>query len=116
GADLDGQTCMSLGNASGTLACAADCSAFNLSGCSIPSTCGNGVREGAEACDGADLDGQTCMSLGNTSGTLACAADCSAFNLSGCSIPSTCGNGVREGAEACDGADLDGQTCMSLGT
>ncbi len=46
--------------------------------------CGNGVREGSEACDGADLGGATCASLGLGSGTLACTGQC-AYNTSGCS-------------------------------
>src|SRR5262249_47622935 len=40
------------------------------------SRCGNGVREGNEVCDGADLNGASCGSLGYASGTLACKADC----------------------------------------
>jgi hypothetical protein len=41
--------------------------------------CGNGVREGTEACDGADLGGQTCASVTDNfvqTGTLVCAPDC----------------------------------------
>jgi hypothetical protein len=41
--------------------------------------CGNGVKEGTEACDGADLGGQTCASVTDNfvqSGTLSCAPDC----------------------------------------
>ena len=45
--------------------------------------CGNGVREGGEQCDGADLDGQTCQSQGFPGGTLACTGSCT-FNTSGC--------------------------------
>jgi len=37
---------------------------------SPPTTCGDGVAEGAESCDGADLGGATCGSLGYSSGTL----------------------------------------------
>lgn len=41
--------------------------------------CGDGVRNGSEACDGADLNGQTCASVTDNfvqSGTLTCAPDC----------------------------------------
>ena len=79
-----------------------------------PPVCGDGVREGAEACDGNDLGGQTCIGLGYSGGVLACAVDCS-FDESGCTSPPVCGDGVREGAEACDGNDLGGQTCTGLG-
>lgn len=39
--------------------------------------CGNGLLELDEACDGAELGGQTCQSLGFQSGQLACSPDCS---------------------------------------
>lgn len=51
-------------------------------------TCGNGVREFGESCDGADAE--SCPGE--------CAADCT------CPGP-VCGNGVREQGEACDGND-----------
>jgi len=53
--------------------------------------CGNGVREGAEQCDGGD--DKACPGK--------CKADCS------CPVPPVpkCGNDLREGAEQCDGKD-----------
>jgi hypothetical protein len=39
-------------------------------------TCGDGARNGYEACDGADLGGATCTGLGFAAGTLACTATC----------------------------------------
>jgi hypothetical protein len=48
-----------------------------------PSVCGNGIQEPGEQCDGADLGGQTCISLGFISGTLSCNLGCT-FNTSGC--------------------------------
>jgi len=73
--------------------------------------CGNGILETGEQCDGTSLGGATCMSLGYTSGTLACTTSCT-FDTSGCAV---CGNGVREDGEACDGADLGGATCAQNG-
>jgi uncharacterized protein DUF1566 len=82
--------------------------------CSAPgTTCGNGTREGLEDCDGADLGGASCTSLGFLGGTLACGSSCR-FDTSGCATD-LCGNGVRDGIESCDGADLGGATCASLG-
>ena len=48
--------------------------------------CGNDVKEGTEICDGTDLDSKTCIGInpGFTGGTLACATDCTAFDVSGC--------------------------------
>jgi len=75
--------------------------------------CGNDVVEGSEACDGADLRGETCVSLGFNDGVLLCSVFCS-FDTSSC-FSEVCGNGVAEGSEQCDGADLRGNTCVSLG-
>ncbi len=46
--------------------------------------CGNNVREGIEMCDGEDLFGQSCESLGFSTGTLACAQGCEEFDTSAC--------------------------------
>ena len=49
--------------------------------------CGDGiVNSPTEACDGADLAGKTCESLGRGSGTLRCGATC-IFDTSGCTTP-----------------------------
>ena len=71
--------------------------------------CGDGLRQGTEVCDGNQLGGATCMSLGLGAGMLACNSSCN-FNTSGCN---TCGNGTIQGSEECDGANLDGGTCAS---
>ncbi|MBI3785887.1 MAG: DUF1566 domain-containing protein [Deltaproteobacteria bacterium] len=113
GADLGGQSCISLGFLGGTLACNGLCQ-FNTAGCTN-NLCGNGTRDGNEGCDGADLGGASCTTLGFASGTLACKASCQ-IDTSACQVSTTtCGNGVKQGNEQCDGADLGGQTCASLG-
>ena len=60
--------------------------------------CGNGKREGTEKCDGADLGGATCSSVGAfmAGGQLKCATDCTGFDVSGCVKSDSCGNGQRE--------------------
>ena len=51
---------------------------------SPPATsCGDGVIDPDEDCDGAELGGLTCESLGHTLGTLSCAEDCT-LNSSAC--------------------------------
>jgi len=110
--------------------------------------CGNGSRETGESCDGADLGGFDCTTLGFGSGSLACGADCR-FVTTACVAAPVCGNGVLEVGEECDngaansdtapdacrtsckrafcgdgvidsfedceGKNLDGESCVSLG-
>ncbi len=68
----------------------------------IPSACGNGVRDELlfEECDGEDLAGRTCESLGEPIGELACDGECR-FDLSGC------GGGGDADADADTDADTD---------
>jgi len=47
------------------------------------SVCGDGIVEGQESCDGINLNGQDCKSLGFLSGTLTCDSACS-FDTSNC--------------------------------
>ena len=77
-------------------------------------TCGDGMADGTEMCDGYDLGGKSCVSLGYDEGVLACSSTCT-LDTSGCHTSSGCGDGVVQAGEACDGADLNGQTCSSLG-
>jgi len=75
--------------------------------------CGNDVVELAEACDGADLDGETCWGRGYTGGTLACASDC-AFDESGCTADPECGDGNEDPSETCDdGNNVSGDGCSA---
>jgi hypothetical protein len=86
--------------------------------------CGNGTIDGSEDCDGAQLGGATCVTLGYGSGTLACGPGCR-FDVSGC-IPgafpasgqTTCWNpsgtpvlctGLREDGDLQAGASLSYQ-------
>ncbi len=79
-----------------------------------PSTCGDDHADPpTEACDGADLAGESCTTRGFDGGDLACAADCT-FDESGCTLI-TCGNGTVDAGETCDGTALGGATCASQG-
>jgi hypothetical protein len=71
--------------------------------------CGNGTRETGEACDGADLGGFDCTTLGFGSGALACGADCR-FVTSGCVAAAVCGNGILEVGEECDNGPANSNT------
>lgn len=86
------------------------------------SSCGNGLLEGVEVCDGSDLgmmcngtscSPRTCESEGFDLGTLACNNSCNMLDTTGCSYE--CGNASADGPEECDMSDLKNQTCESLG-
>jgi hypothetical protein len=115
GVDLLEQTCETLGLPQGALACTPACT-FDVARCAPPPVvCGDGLAQAAEGCDGSDLRGQTCATLGLTTGTLACTPACT-FELSGCMarVPA-CGDDLAENTEACDGSDLRGESCETLG-
>ncbi len=71
--------------------------------------CGNGTRETGEACDGADLGGFSCATLGFKTGTLACDATCR-LDTSQCVAQSACGNGILEAGEECDNGSANSDT------
>lgn len=72
------------------MACAADGSSGDDGseddGSSGPpvAVCGDGIADGFEVCDGFDLAGTTCVTLGYTGGALSCAADCSDYDTTAC--------------------------------
>lgn len=103
-------------------------------------SCGNGVKDAAEACDGTDFGGATCASAtghADAGGVLACDASCvvdvtaCAFCGDGtcnnnegcgegaqnceadCGVCAGCNNGQIDAGEQCDGANLNGATCAS---
>lgn len=108
-AQLNGETCQSLGYQGGVLGCLLTCEDYNLLGCFI---CGNEVIDIAEDCEGGIVPEEvTCETLGYEAGDLACGADC-LWDTAECSI---CGDGIQQGPEDCDGIDFGGETCASIG-
>jgi len=120
GADLGGATCQSrsANYIGGQLACTANCK-FDPTGCVLVRTpsCGDGIVDPGEQCDGTVPGGVTCESLQYAGGTIGCTDDCR-LDLSHCvvSTPAVCGNGRRDPGEACDGDDLGGAVCPHGGT
>lgn len=74
--------CSDLGFGDGTAFCNPAQCAFDTSTCSGP-VCGDAIIVGEEECDGANLNGQSCESLGFDGGTLACNDSCE-LDTSGC--------------------------------
>ena len=121
GIELGSRTCVDLGLEAGTLGCAATCLDFDRTGCGAPATCGNGVIDAAERCDGTNLAGQTCLNLGLGDGQLACAANCGDLDTSGCAGAASCGNGRVDAEEQCDTGIASGvgacpATCPATGS
>ena len=111
GEDLGGETCETLGFESGTLGCTEDCLGFDASECEgTGPVCGNDIKEGTELCDGEDLGGETCATLGFDGGNLQCTDSCE-FDTAGCY---ECGDNEINGSEDCDGEELGGATCATL--
>jgi len=118
GANLDGKTCESLHYHAGTLVCASDCT-LDTSDCELAGRCGDSDIQGGfgEVCDGSELAGETCESLGYHGGTLACATDCTSYNLTSCEAQGRCGDAFIQAnhGEVCDGTLFGGETCITQG-
>ncbi len=105
------RACSALGFFAGTATCPTGCAGWNTAACT---NCGNGTADTGEQCDGTDLDGASCTSLGMgfAGGTLRCTSACR-YDTALCT---RCGNGAVDPGEQCDGTNLNGASCTSLGT
>ncbi len=104
GSNLNEEDCASVLGAgyTGTLSCNSNCT-FDTSGCTAP-LCPNGNIDAGEQCDGANLNGKTCVTEGFDSGNLTCNTDCT-FNTSGCSSSYICTGSDPANATLCPGSD-----------
>jgi hypothetical protein len=86
-----------------------------IRGACIPASCGDNIVSGAEQCDGSDLGAfDDCGDLGYYDTTpLVCGDDCR-YDRDVC-VGGVCGDGNRNGPEACDGSDLQASDCLALG-
>lgn len=116
--DTDGET----GTAVSTAASASDTESATEDASEVGGElCGNGMVDGAEQCDGADLGGTDCIGAGLVGGTLACSVMCT-FDTSAC-VDAACGDGMLQAGETCDcgmagspctPAQLANQSCNAL--
>ena len=79
---------------------------------SASDTCGNGVIDGLEECDGPELEGATCQTAGYAAGELGCTVGC-AFDMSACT-DTLCGSPCPEDGFACVGIDAIHATCAPV--
>lgn len=114
GANLNSQTCMSQGFLQGPLACSGSSCTFDTSMC-IEAGCGNNIIEtGTEQCEGTNLNGASCQTLGFLQGVVTCNPSCQ-YDTSACVAPG-CGNMIIEApTEQCEGMNLNGATCLTEG-
>lgn len=117
GDDLSAESCTSLGLGVGNLGCNEFCR-YDTTGCEYSITCGDDlIIHRFEDCEGDDLDGETCETLGWYGGTLACGEFDCLYDLESCQNFGKCGDNTVQGTygEECDGSELDSSTCESLG-
>ena len=111
GDDLGGASCADFGFDDGALVCDPACDLVT----DACFTCGDGELALGEVCDGTNLAGQSCASLGFGGGTLSCSADCQTIVDDGCTPLPSCGDGMLNGGEQCDGNQLGGASCVTQG-
>ena len=113
--ELNGETCASLGHYDflGQLGCKSSCT-FDTTECGGKCGDGNIDVDHQEQCDGSNLSGNTCITLGYPGGVLACSAAC-VYDTSGCTGGCGDGNILAAAGEECDGDNLRGRTCEDLG-
>jgi len=95
----------------GIATCSTTCESWDTSACELRAQCGNGIVEDGEVCD---ANSMACAMLdpGHWGiGTAQCRATCNGWVTAECQVASTCGNGVVEGNETCDGSGID---CAAL--
>ncbi len=79
-------------------------------GGSPPLTCGDGKLDAEEECDGAELGGNSCQSLGYDTGSLGCTKSC-AFDTSQCVLAERCTNDADDDGDGL--TDCDDPDCAS---
>jgi cysteine-rich repeat protein len=79
--------------------------------CHTEVLCGDNTVQANESCDGSNLNGQTCQTLGFSGGVLTCAVSCDDFDATGCFF---CGDGNVDPGEECDDANaIDNDACSN---
>jgi cysteine-rich repeat protein len=80
--------------------------------CELEPYCGDTIIDPGEECDGLNLDGQTCQTLGFDYGNLSCNASCVLVNEC---VNAVCGNEIIEVGEQCEAGNQENMTCEDFG-
>ncbi len=99
----------------GTSAASEDSAADDATSNGPMGMCGDGAIDEGEVCDTGNVGTETCMTQGQGAGTLTCLANCMGYDTSACAPAAGCGDGQIGAGEQCDGGNLNGQSCGSLG-
>jgi hypothetical protein len=111
GEDMGEVTCQTYGFEDGIVTCSPNCRAIT----NACWTCGDAMLHPAKTCDGDLLRGETCATQGYAGGALLCADDCRGYDTTQCEAFPSCGNGVLDPGEQCDGDQLSGHDCQNFG-
>ncbi|MBN2722890.1 MAG: SBBP repeat-containing protein [Deltaproteobacteria bacterium] len=114
--DIGGNTCEDLGWYDGIVTCNSECR-LDITDCEDNGWCGNEIADTPfEECEGSDMAGETCESLGYYGGNLSCSDNCT-FNISDCENYGWCGDNILDSTEGevCDGEAEISDTCQDLG-
>lgn len=107
GADLGGATCQGQGHDGGNLGCNRNCY-LDVSQC-----CDSECAPGTTMCSQNTM--QTCAPTGDGCDAWGNAVNCPGGCAGDVCQNNSCGNGAIDGGEQCDGGNLGGATCSSLG-
>lgn len=105
--------CITTTGYSGTESCNADCTGFDATTCTSTESCGDGTRNGNEACDG---NSQSCdAGSGHSSGTQSCNSDCTFNTCTATTNPQCTGDDTPQNAQLCPGdASVSQDTPITL--